>query len=115
MKCFQLFSQGTGSLFSSLSSSFFRNCDRDCVPVTQIAVFQSASGPKMQIQFSVTPDGFEPTLHTSQPGILTISLWFGCDDVILDSLGDSRTTIVKCPTFTRYIQERQERILVVLH
>lgn len=110
MKCFQLFSQGMDSLFSSLSSVFFRNGGRACVPVTQIAVFQNASGHKMQIQFSVIPEGFEPTLHTSQPGILTISLWFGHDNVILDSLGNCCTTIVKRAAFTRYIQERQEKM-----
>lgn len=47
----------------------------------------------MWVQFSLLTEGFEHTLPTSQPDILTISLWFGHGDVILDSLGDCYTTI----------------------
>lgn len=43
--------------------------------------------------FSFLLEGFEHTLTMSQPGVLTISLWFGHGDVILDNFGDCCTTI----------------------
>lgn len=97
MKCFQLFSQGTGSLFSSISSCFFRNGNRDCVPLKQLAVVQSALGPKVWIQFSLLPEEFEHRLPTSVS-------YPNCQFmVILDSVGNCCTTIQQhnSATFTR--------------
>lgn len=63
----------------------------DCVPLTQLAVVQNASGPEMRIQFSLLHEGFEPTIPTSQLGILTISLWFGPGEVTLGNIADCST------------------------